>query len=360
MKILLITDLYPVKEREINTPRTLYDFVVGWKDLGHEVKIIKPNFILNSFIRKKPFYKTGWYNDVLNINYWFPFMGKIEKKLNKFYKEDFEPDVVIAHMPSGIMFANKFDKPFVAGIHCSDIEVLTNPLYSIYFKQSIEKALKKSAAISCRSYVLKEKLLKMFPQYEAKTFVAPSGIDEKYIINPINRIETDKLKILTCANFKKRKNIDKLIHALKNVEGVELTVIGEGKERKRLQKINKENKFLGRLSREKVLEHMRKSDLFILPSVNETFGMVYIEAMASGCITVCTEGDGIDGIIKNGENGYTVKPDAESIKVLIEKIKTTDISELNRIRENSIKTVSNYTRSKCCSNYLLNIDNFKC
>ena len=45
MKILVITDLYPIKDSEINTPRTIADFVKGWKLAGHEVKIIKPNFL---------------------------------------------------------------------------------------------------------------------------------------------------------------------------------------------------------------------------------------------------------------------------------------------------------------------------
>ena len=47
MKILVITDLYPVNEEEKFTPRTILNFVRGWEKLGHEVKVIKPNFIFN-------------------------------------------------------------------------------------------------------------------------------------------------------------------------------------------------------------------------------------------------------------------------------------------------------------------------
>ena len=50
MNILFITDLYPVKNTEPTTPRTLSDFVSEWKKQGHKVDIIKPNFILNSFL----------------------------------------------------------------------------------------------------------------------------------------------------------------------------------------------------------------------------------------------------------------------------------------------------------------------
>ena len=71
MKILVITDLYPVDESEKYTPRTIFDFVKGWEKLGHEVNIIKPNFLFNSFLRRKPFYKSEKYNQVENINYFF-------------------------------------------------------------------------------------------------------------------------------------------------------------------------------------------------------------------------------------------------------------------------------------------------
>ena len=160
MKILLITDLYPIREAEYTTPKTLHQFVTDWQNLGHDVKVIKPNFLFNSFIRKKPYYKTGWYNNVYNVNYVLPFLGNIKSKLKEFFITKFEPDIVIAHMPSGILFADKLGLPFIAGIHCSDIEVLTNPIYSIHFKKRLEKALSNAQKISCRSFVIKNKLLK--------------------------------------------------------------------------------------------------------------------------------------------------------------------------------------------------------
>ena len=75
MRILVITDLYPISEDEKYTPRTIQTFVKSWEKLGHEVRIIKPNFLLNSFLRKKPYYKNGFYGQVENINYITPFLG---------------------------------------------------------------------------------------------------------------------------------------------------------------------------------------------------------------------------------------------------------------------------------------------
>ena len=83
MNILFITDLYPVKDDEKTTPKTLFNFVKEWEKQGHKVDVIKPNFILNSFLRGKPFYKTGQYRNVLNINYWTPFWFNIIKKIRR-------------------------------------------------------------------------------------------------------------------------------------------------------------------------------------------------------------------------------------------------------------------------------------
>ena len=100
---------------------------------------------------------------------------------------------------------------------------------------------------------------------------------------------------------------------------------------------------------------MRENDIFILPSVNETFGMVYLEAMSQGCITVCTKDDGISGIIKDKENGFLTETYVESIKKTILRIKNLTLENIETIRQNSIKTVKEYTSEKVAENYLQQI-----
>ena len=370
MRILFITDLYPVKNNEETTPKTLLNFVKEWEKQGHKVDVIKPNFILNSFLRGKPFYKTGLYGNVLNINYWTPFrfniikkIRRIEAKMQSLYSPTtlhsslftLHYDVIIAHMPSGILYADKLGVPFVAGVHNSDLEVLTNPLYKFHFRKRLKKALDNATAIACRSFVIKDKLLKLYPEFESKTFTAPSGIDENIIHpSPFTR-HPSPIKVLTCANLKKRKNVDKVIEACKGLESFELTVIGDGYERKRLEKLDKNVKFTGWLPHNKVLEKMSESDIFILPSVGETFGMVYLEAMACGCITICTKDDGIAGIIKNGENGFLTLPISSEIKKLLLNIKNMDNDSLKTLRYNSLQTIREYTSDKCAREYLQQI-----
>lgn len=348
MKILFITDLYPIKDSEPTTPRTLYDFVKGWQALGHNVDVIKPNFILNSFLRKKPYYRQGKYKEVLNLNFWFPFLGKIPPQ-----KENY--DIVIAHMPSGILYADKLGLPFIAGVHNSDITVLTSPIYKFHFKKRLETALHNAKAIACRSYVIQKKLLEMYPEFKPKTFIAPSGIESKTIVERTPLQNRDKIKVLTCANLKKRKNIDKVIEALKGLESFELTVIGDGDNRQKLEGIDSSVIFTGRISNADVLAKMRESDIFILPSVGETFGMVYLEAMASGCITIGTKGDGIDGFIRNKQNGFLTLPVASEIRKLLLNIKNMDEKSVKTLSRNSFNTITRLTRTSVCEHYLQQI-----
>lgn len=362
MKILFITDLYPIKTGEKNSVLTLHNFVFEWIKQGHKVDVIKPNFIFNSFLRGKPYHPGGFYDyervKIFNVNYFTPFCFNIQKKIPKEF--DFKNyDAVIAHMPSGIIFANKLLKllsnkgaysiPFVCGVHCSDIEVLTNPIYGIYFKTQLLEAYKKANKIACRSFVLQKKFSNLLPELKEKTFVAASGVNA-----PVSmKSHFFGKKILTCANLIRRKNIDKLIQSIKDTE-FELTIIGDGKEMKYLKKISPQNvKFLGRLSHEKVLEEMRNFDIFILPSLNETFGIVYLEAMASGCIAVCSKNDAIDGIIKDSQNGFLTEPTVEGIKETLNRIK--NLENIEEVIKNSLSTINNYTSENCALNYIRNI-----
>lgn len=348
MKILVITDLYPIKNNEKYTPKTIFNFVQGWKNLGHEVFIIKPNFIANSFLRKKPFYSTNVYGEVININYWTPFLGNIKEKAEKRFNLShiFSSDFVIAHMPSGILFANKLGVPFIPGVHSSDIEILTNPLYSFYFKTELEKAYKNAKKIACRSKIIEEKFLNLYSEYEQKTFIAYSGITPE-IITQGRWIDKKSYKILTCANLIKRKHIDKVISACEKINNAELTVIGDGVELTKLKKMSQKTKFLGYLNHKDVIQEMKNSDIFILPSERETFGMVYLEAMAAGCVTVGLKNDGIDGIIQDGVNGYLT--DLNNIETTLKTILNANNAE---ILKNSYKTIQNYTNERACVNYI--------
>ena len=100
---------------------------------------------------------------------------------------------------------------------------------------------------------------------------------------------------------------------------------------------------------------MEKTPVFILPSLKETFGMVYLEAMAKGCIVVCSKNSGMAGFIKNDFNGFLIEPSILGIKNVIEKIK--NLKNPETIMNNALDTALSMERIKMSENYINIIQN---
>ena len=97
----------------------------------------------------------------------------------------------------------------------------------------------------------------------------------------------------------------------------------------------------------------RESDVFVLPSENETFGQVFIEAMSCGVPVIGTKTGGIPEIIADSYNGYLIPPNDSSILAqMIEKL-LNDRSIRNKFIKAGIKTVENkFTSEKQFSSFI--------
>ena len=302
---------------------------------------------------------------VLNLNFLTPFWGNIWKKI----PYDLSGyDVLISHMPSGALFSlrlkEKLNIKYCISTHISDIQVLSNPIYSVYFKKKLLSAYKKADFISPRSVSLKNKIEKFIGEKQ-NIFTAPSGVKNEYIIQRNASEKPQKLIIVTVANLIKRKNIDVVLKALSKINefDYEYRIIGDGKERKKLQqlsdklKISDKVKFFGKLPHQIVLENLRQSHVFVMISRNETFGLAYLEAMASGNIAICAKNEGIDGILRNGENGFLCDINSDSLKELLIEVYNLKNDEISKILENTRNTTLEYTEEIASQNYLKNLFN---
>ena len=370
MNILFVTDLCPITNEEWGLPLTLLNFILDFKTLGHNVTLLRANVIPNVFIRKRKILPEGEYDfkgiKCINKNFLTPFFSKAQ--FNFLNNQQF--DVILSHMPSGILAANQISKvlkiPYFASVHSSDIEVLQNPAYSFLW-YSIKKAYHEAKLVLPRSYWLKDKIEKIIPGLKNKTYIVPSGIEEKFYIEreDINqkaqKMLSSPLKILAAGSLIKRKNFKNLIKAISNFDDIELTIAGDGKEKNNLLKLAKKLKlqkkvfFAGKRKREDVLKLMEKTPIFILPSINETFGMVYLEAMAKGCIVVCTDNSGMAGFIKDGVNGFLIEPSTAGITNIIEKIK--NIKNPETIMNKGLEVALSMERLKMSENYINIIQN---
>jgi len=85
-----------------------------------------------------------------------------------------------------------------------------------------------------------------------------------------------------------------------------------------------------------------------MPSYNETFGLVYLEAMSQGLPIIHTKGQGIDGYFEDGTVGYSVNP--KDIDDIVEKIKMI-IHNYNKISKNCYNLVDNFSWDKITQTY---------
>lgn len=130
--------------------------------------------------------------------------------------------------------------------------------------------------------------------------------------------ERPALSIMQAGHLTQQKCVSVTIEAFRHIlaqhPNAVLTIVGKGPERKALDAQCAKNglaravRFTGEIPNGNLLAEMAKTRFFVMPSVHEGFGIVYLEAMASGCIVIGTEGEGIADLIVTGKNGFLVPP----------------------------------------------------
>ena len=121
---------------------------------------------------------------------------------------------------------------------------------------------------------------------------------------------------------------------------IKLSIVGEGPERRRIEELIIQNKLedrvvlKGSLPREEVARDMQGSDLFVLSSAAETFGVVYIEALSCGLPVIGARNGGADEII-NKTNGILVNvdDDRQLTKALLDMYHRREDYDSERIAE---------------------------
>ncbi|EEB74560.1 glycosyltransferase family 4 protein [Thermococcus sp. AM4] len=138
--------------------------------------------------------------------------------------------------------------------------------------------------------------------------VIQNGVNVDFFDIPLSKEEAKERLglgervILYVGRIEPRKGVSTLINAMRHVDGT-LLIAGQGsmlpllKERARLLGISKKVRFLGRVEYSELPLYYRASDVFVLPSLSEAFGIVLLEAMASGTPVIGTSVGGIPEII---------------------------------------------------------------
>lgn len=297
--------------------------------------------------------------------------GKFSKKaLDKQFKEivtvlennHFVPDVVTGHWVNPqIMLVPQIAKKYGAKsafVFHADYEKENCE------KFGVQKYIEQIDHIGFRSQSAAE-AAKGYLHFKEDPFVAASGIPDRFV-ERLQEEDTKSFKnpisIISAGRLVEYKMIDvALAAAAKAFDGTDFdfVVAGDGPMKAKLQNYidtNNQQKhmhLLGRIDRDELQKRMHESQAFVLISKHETFGLVYLEAMLQGCIVIASKFGGVDGIIRDGENGFLCEEGNEQELIeIFKKIRQMDNESQMRLSRKAVETAKCYTESAVAEKYI--------
>jgi len=126
-------------------------------------------------------------------------------------------------------------------------------------------------------------------------------------------------RFLYVGRLSRVKNLEILIRVFNDLPNHHLTIIGDGEEKEYLKSIANQNvSFKPPIENIKLQNEFLNHDIFILPSISESWGIVVEEALYFGLPVMVSKNCGSVELVKSGENGYVFEPfDSEEIKSLV-------------------------------------------
>ncbi|MGM0582616.1 MAG: N-acetyl-alpha-D-glucosaminyl L-malate synthase BshA [Bacteroidota bacterium] len=224
------------------------------------------------------------------------------------------PHASAAFMAKQILKEKNINIPVITTLHGTDITLVgKDPSYEPVVTFSINK----SDGVTAVSDDLKKDTLDHFDIYQ-HIEVIPNFID----LSRFKRQKKDHFKTAICpngekllvhtSNFRKVKRVEDVIHIFNNVRNIipaKLLLVGDGPERIKMEKLCRELgtcediRFLGKL--EAVEEVLSVSDLFLMPSEKESFGLAALEAMSCEVPVISSNAGGIPELNIDGVTGFT-------------------------------------------------------
>lgn len=396
-KVLLITPIYPCKSNVKGTTPVVHYFAKEWVNMGCEVTVVHIDFMYPKFVywigkrfggfliskigSPVPNHAPDEYDEVLDgvtvHHFSIPKLiphsrvnkSKLRKALKRIehYFHAFEPDVVIGHWDNPQLeilsvLKQKYKVPTYIVLHTyTGHEFELKKLYGADWEPMISSL----NGIGFRNKPAKLSFEKEYGSLN-NAFYAYSGVSESFVKQPVieRNYETANRLIFTGSLIKRKypkSLIEASIIAYSNSD-FHITYVGEGHEKKAIldeysHTHNDKLSFTGRIPREDIVSYLDQSDIFVMISQNEVFGLVYLEAMARGCIAIGSIGEGIDGIIVDGVNGFLCEAgNTQELASVLSRINEMTPEQRRLIAENGMKTARHFTDEKVARRYLEDVE----
>lgn len=292
-----------------------------------------------------------------NVKGW---IKRFEEIFEMYVERRGTPDIIIAHSTiwGGYVAARikaEFDIPFILVEHRSrfakNVEAAQEMIREWYFPY-IRNCLVNADRIVTVSQAIDNQLISISPGIRNKILTIPNLIDTDFFDLPEKERKMKPYTFLAFGILEHVKGFDVLIQAFsefvkKNSGEYYLRIGGRGSKSGKLSRLAKrygvKDRVIlhGYVPREEVRKEMQMANLFILPSRFEAFGVVLIEAMATGCPVISTYSGGPEYIVKE-KNGLLVEPNdpGELEKAMTFIYKNPEKYDPNIIREDVVKKYS--------------------
>lgn len=264
------------------------------------------------------------------------------------------------------ILSEKYNVPYVVAVRNTDVNIFFEKMIHLR-KRGIETLLHSN----CIFFLSKAYQNSVMGQYVPlrchktilkKSVIIPNGIDDFWLRNLYNerdyieieqRIRKKKIKLVYVGKIDKNKNIIltcKAVELLKKEDwDINLTIVGKIVDKSVFNSVKDYVCYIEARPKEQLIDIYRAADIFVMPSISESFGLVYAEAMSQGLPVVYTKGQGFYEQFPEGEVGYAVN--SSDVYGLINAIKK--ISESYKlISKNAIEKVAKFNWKDICRLYV--------
>ncbi|MGC8645128.1 MAG: glycosyltransferase [Thermoplasmata archaeon] len=324
MRVALCSDTYhPIAD---GVSKHLVDFKAELERRGHKVRVYTV-FSTNDGVFGLPSYRFPLYKEY-----------RVGIPVYELYRDmqRFQPDVVHIHTPfvlgtMGYRFARKRGIPTIGTYHTDFVNMngtlnfpFVKSLLNLGFQYNMHLYSKLDAVVAPSK--LTENFLSQF--LPGRTTTIPVGINlRKFKFN-----ENKEDFYLFLGRLTKDKGVPELLKASSILSDKKFKIAGTGPMRTTVEEWARSHdnvEYLGYVSEDEKVDLLGRARLLVVPSRAETFGVVYVEAMASGTPVVGSQESREIGILRDGFNGWLVKfGDERSLASKIKEIERLDLSEI--------------------------------
>ena len=348
----------------------LYNELTKRNDVLFKIVVLqKSDFFKKHNISNADYYEKRMDNIIyLNYSFQLKIINKNNVNIEEYKKifNEFKPDIVHSNLYLAELVSREYintESSYITHVHDNIVQLrkfsfktlIHKPILTDYFERLrlIKKYKKTNTHFICISNETKTFIQNNLPKSLNKnSIILANAIDlSRFSLEP-KKIPINKVfQLISIGSLAPRKNhvflVDVIDYIIKKGMKVHLTILGEGTERKSIEtnikRLHLESQItlMGNISY--IEKFLNNSDLYVHSAISEPFGLVLLEAMASGLPVIALDGKGNRDIIINDKNGYII--DELSVHKMGDKIieLLQNQKKYEQISSNAIESSKKYS-----------------